>query len=195
MSSASSALFAADAASSSPSPSSSAGWTGALPALESVEPDGRRNRSPPHPLVRLAGRPALQLRGGLPRSSVRRDQQAQGLEDVQDARGGPPLARRGSDADSEGGSACRHAADAPRGRRGVHRRDDERRRSARGRANGTSPPSSANTSARSDSTSSPPSAAPSSQRSSVETSRGSRTSCSPREPTRARSGTRSSRSR
>jgi alkanesulfonate monooxygenase SsuD/methylene tetrahydromethanopterin reductase-like flavin-dependent oxidoreductase (luciferase family) len=52
--------------------------------------------------VRLASRQALQLQPRLPRRGVRLNQQAQGLEDIQDTKRSPTLARWGSDGGGEG---------------------------------------------------------------------------------------------
>jgi len=60
--------------------------------------------------VRFARQQALQLRAGLPRRGVRRDQQAQGLEDVQNARRGSPLACDRPDTGCQGRKAGRNSA-------------------------------------------------------------------------------------
>ncbi len=153
------------------------------------------HRGPPLPLLRLVSRQALHLRARLSRRRLRRDRPAEGLEDVQDARRSPPLARHRPDAGREGRASIWHRADAPGGRRGFgrgnrERRDpDEERRAvqALGRARVRAVVG--------DSTSSPRSAARSSRRSSGATSSASQTSCSRPAPIRARSGTRSNRSR
>jgi hypothetical protein len=51
--------------------------------------------------MRNASRKALQLQSRVPRRGLRRDQQAQGLEDLQDARRCASLARRRSDAGAQ----------------------------------------------------------------------------------------------
>src|ERR671918_671579 len=81
------------------------------PLVSDGLPDGRGDRSPPLPLLWIASRQAVQLRARLPRRRLRRDQPAEGLEDVQDYRRSPPLARYGPDAGCKGRAAIRHGAD------------------------------------------------------------------------------------